>query len=67
MELLKITVSKQEEVPAETIDTDKSRTGSITPGKKPAAYKIKRASGMYNNEYDIQTRQRDLTIGGAIK
>lgn len=67
LELLKITVSKQEEGPLETFDEGKSRTGSIAPGKKPAAYKIGWASGMYNNEYDIQTRQRDLTIGWAIK
>jgi hypothetical protein len=40
LELLKITVSKQEEVPAETVDEWKSRTSSIAPGKKPSAYKI---------------------------
>lgn len=67
LELLNLTVRKQEESPMDTIDADKSRTGAITPGKKPSAYKIWWASGMYNNEYDIQTRQRDLTIGGAIK
>ena len=67
LELLNLTVCKQEEKPKETIDAGKSRTGAITPGKKPSAYKIGWASGIYNNEYDIQTRQRDLTIGGAIK
>lgn len=67
LELGKITIKKYEETPVETIDTGKSRTWSIVPGKKPSAYKVGRASGLYNNEYDIQTRQRDLTIGWAIK
>jgi len=67
LELGNIQIRKEQEVPMDTIDTGKTLNSQIAPGKKPPVFVTKRKDGLYNNEYDIQTRQRDLTLAGALR
>jgi hypothetical protein len=67
LEFGKVKIRKDNMEEWEIIDENKTQTTTIHPGKKPPVYKTSRRNWTYNNEYDIQTRQRDLTIAWSVQ
>jgi len=65
LELGELTITQEEEVTIETVDDTQTKEAKIVPGKTEEKFHMNWASGLYNNEYDIQSRQRDLTIAAA--
>ena len=65
LEINGISITRKVEQPVE--ETIKTKQSRITPEIKEWTYDISWKSGLYNNEYDVQVRQRDLTIGAAVK